>query len=212
MRVFISRKNHSPFGREHPSSVPGASVADGSCRQATAISAIGRGASRRRQATASPPTSFWWRPLDRAVALAQKEDVPVRICEHLRLDMAGVLEVPLDVHGVVGEVGRAFASGRLERAPSLVRFRTTFRPLPPPPAEALRASGHPSSPPMRTSCSTDCRGSVVPGTIGTPAARIRSRAAIFEPIASIASGGGPIQAIPASVTSRAKDAFSARKP
>jgi hypothetical protein len=45
-----------------------------------------------------------------------------------------------------------------------------------------------------------------------PAARIRSRAAIFEAIASIASGGGPIQAIPVSATSRAKDAFSARKP
>ena len=32
--------------------------------------------------------------------------------------------------------------------------------------------------------------------IGTPAARIRSRAAILEPIASIASGGGPIQREP----------------
>ena len=40
---------------------------------------------------------------------------------------------------------------------------------------------------------------MVPGTIGTPAARIRSRAAIFEPMASIASGGGPIQASPASL-------------
>ncbi len=52
----------------------------------------------------------------------------------------------------------------------------------------------------------------MPGTIGTPAACIRSRAAIFEPIASIAPGGGPIQTSPAASTARAKSAFSARKP
>ena len=33
---------------------------------------------------------------------------------------------------------------------------------------------------------------------GTPAAAMSRRASIFEPIASIASGGGPIQVIPAS--------------
>ena len=48
--------------------------------------------------------------------------------------------------------------------------------------------------------------------IGTPAAFIRSRASVFEPIASIASGGGPIQVRPAASTARAKSAFSARKP
>ena len=53
---------------------------------------------------------------------------------------------------------------------------------------------------------------VVPGTTGTPAARMRSRAAIFEPIASIASGGGPIQTSPALSTIRANSAFSARNP
>jgi hypothetical protein len=41
---------------------------------------------------------------------------------------------------------------------------------------------------------------------------MRSRAAIFEPIASIASGGGPIQTMPASAQARAKAAFSARNP
>ena len=48
--------------------------------------------------------------------------------------------------------------------------------------------------------------------IGTPALFIRSRASVFEPIASIASGGGPIQVSPAASTARAKSAFSARKP
>src|SRR5438046_1546417 len=45
--------------------------------------------------------------------------------------------------------------------------------------------------------------------IGTPAARIRARAVVFVPIASIASGGGPIQTRPAASTARAHPAFSA---
>ena len=55
-------------------------------------------------------------------------------------------------------------------------------------------------------------GSVAPGTIGTPASAMISRARVFEPIASIASGGGPIQVMPASSQARAMSAFSARKP
>ena len=55
-------------------------------------------------------------------------------------------------------------------------------------------------------------GSVAPGTIGTPASAMISRARVFEPIASIASGGGPMKTIPASAQARAKSAFSARKP
>ena len=60
--------------------------------------------------------------------------------------------------------------------------------------------------------STLSTGSVVPGTIGTPAPLMSSRARVFEPIASIASGGGPMKTIPASSQARAKAAFSARKP
>jgi hypothetical protein len=48
--------------------------------------------------------------------------------------------------------------------------------------------------------------------IGTPARAISSLEATFEPIASIASGGGPIHTIPASSQRRAKLAFSARNP
>ena len=85
-------------------------------------------------------------------------------------------------------------------------------PLPPPPADAFTASGQPYSSPSRTSSSTESTGSVVPGMTGTPAADISRRASTFEPIASIASGGGPIQTIPASSHARANPAFSARKP
>jgi hypothetical protein len=76
----------------------------------------------------------------------------------------------------------------------------------------LIAIGQPSSSPRRRTSSALSTGCVTPGTIGTPAARIRSRASIFEPIASIAAGGGPIQTIPASRQACAKTAFSARKP
>ena len=59
---------------------------------------------------------------------------------------------------------------------------------------------------------TSSTGSVSPGTIGTPALSMILRASVFEPIASIALGGGPIQVIFAFSTAFAKGAFSARKP
>src|SRR3954453_2414584 len=46
--------------------------------------------------------------------------------------------------------------------------------------------------------STVSTGSVVPGTIGTPAFFISSRAFVLEPIASMALAGGPMKTMPAS--------------
>ena len=60
--------------------------------------------------------------------------------------------------------------------------------------------------------SIDSTGSVVPGTIGTPAFSISSRARVLEPIASIADEGGPIQVTLESSRRFANAAFSARKP
>ena len=54
-------------------------------------------------------------PLNRAVALAEVDDVAMTVCEHLHLDVARVLEIPLDVHGGVREVRLALAHGYLER-------------------------------------------------------------------------------------------------
>ena len=64
----------------------------------------------------------------------------------------------------------------------------------------------------RRASSTVATGSVVPGTIGTPAAAMSSRARVLEPIASMAEAGGPMKTMPASSRARAKGAFSARKP
>src|SRR4051794_21748882 len=60
---------------------------------------------------------------------------------------------------------------------------------------------------MRRAASSDSTGSVVPGTIGTPAPCISSRARVFEPIASIALGGGPMKTTPASAQACAKAAL-----
>ena len=55
-------------------------------------------------------------------------------------------------------------------------------------------------------------GSVVPGTMGTPALAISSRARVLDPMASIADAGGPMNVIPCSSSAAAKAAFSARNP
>ena len=60
--------------------------------------------------------------LNRAVALAEMDDVVVVVREHLHLDVARILEVALDVDGRIGEVSLALASGRLERALDLRRI------------------------------------------------------------------------------------------
>ena len=81
-------------------------------------------------------------PLDRAVALAEKEHRPVRIGENLRLDVPRILEVALDVHRVVREVLQALPLRGLERAsPPPEGSATSSMPLPPPPAAALMISG-----------------------------------------------------------------------
>ena len=109
-----------------------------------------------------------------------------------------------------------FSPSRLEpsNAPSSSSsVSATRKPLPPPPPAALTATGKPiSSLAMRSASATVATASVVPGTIGTPAACISSRARVFEPIASIALAGGPMNTIPASSQACANGAFSARKP
>ena len=59
--------------------------------------------------------------LDRAVALAEVDDVAVSVCQHLNLDMAGVRDVLLDVDGRVREVRLALAARGLQGPLGLVR-------------------------------------------------------------------------------------------
>ena len=90
--------------------------------------------------------------------------------------------------------------------------RATLRPRPPPPYAALMATGSPCSPANSTTSSASATGSWVPATRGASALAAMWRALTLSPRESIASGEGPIQISPASMTAWAKSAFSARKP
>ena len=68
-------------------------------------------------------------PLDRAVPLAEVDDVAVRVREHLHLDVPRVLEVPLDVDRRVGEIRPALALRGLERLHGLVGRPHDLHPL-----------------------------------------------------------------------------------
>ena len=112
----------------------------------------------------------------------------MRVGEHLHLDVARVLQVALDVDAVVGEELLAFAGGALERLLEVVgRHRD-------PEALAAAAAGRLAGDRVAGLLGLLPRrlrgrlaGSVAPGTIGTPASAMISRARVFEPIASIAS-------------------------
>ena len=80
-------------------------------------------------------------PLDRAVALAEVNDVAVGVGEDLDLDVPRILEVALDVDGRVGEVRLALAPGALEGTLDLVGGASDAHPLPPPPADAFTTIG-----------------------------------------------------------------------
>ncbi|CAB4911184.1 unannotated protein [freshwater metagenome] len=85
--------------------------------------------------------------------------------------------------------------------------------MPPPPDAAFTATGKPiSSLAIRTASSYVSTDSVVPGTIGTPAFFMRSRALVLLPMESIAEAGGPMNVMPSSSRRCTKAAFSERKP
>ena len=132
--------------------------------------------------------------LDRAVALAEVDDVAVAVGEDLDLDVARVGQVALEVDGRVGEELLALARGALEGVLELGLVERD--------AEALAAAAARGLDRDRVAdvvvddlarVSTVSTGSVVPGTIGTPASFISSRARVLEPIASIALAGGPMK-------------------
>ena len=92
------------------------------------------------------------------------------------------------------------------------RVRATLMPRPPPPKAALMATGRPNLSTKSRISSADSTGSAVPGTCGAPTFSAMWRAWTLSPRAEMASGEGPIQVMPASITLAANSAFSARKP
>jgi hypothetical protein len=76
----------------------------------------------------------------------------------------------------------------------------------------LIAIGSPCSSAKVTTSEASATGSLVPATRGAPTFSAMCRALTLSPRLSIASGGGPIQIRPASITAWAKARFSARNP
>ena len=85
-------------------------------------------------------------------------------------------------------------------------------PLPPPPAAALSSTGIAELLGGRARRPPALATPSVPGTSGTPAARISAFARALSPIRSITSAGGPMKTRSLSSQARTKSAFSETKP
>jgi hypothetical protein len=79
--------------------------------------------------------------LQRAVALAEMDGVALAVAENLDLDVARLLQVLLDVDGIVAEGGLGLGTGGLEAMTTSASERATFMPRPPPPDDALMMTG-----------------------------------------------------------------------
>ncbi len=155
--------------------------------------------------------------LDRAVALTDGHDGPGRVTEQLDLDMPCRADLALEIDRPVAEPGKGLGGRGREGG---WQVRHPLDPAhPPSPAsgrgldqqrEADRLGlRHDRGHGVRRSTWT---GSIVPGTVATPAERANRRARSLSPKASMTSGLGPMKVRPASTAARAKDDRSARKP
>ena len=195
-RVFISRKKYSPL-LEQPLDRPRAGVVDrrrglGGDLADPGPQLLVHG--RRRRLL----DQLLVAALQRAVALAEVDHVAVLVGQHLHLDVTGVGQVALEVDGGVAEELLALPGRALEGVLQLVLGQGDAEALAA--AAPRRLDGHRIADRLRRSpCArprSSSTGSVVPGTIGTPALAISSRARVLDPIASIADEGGPMNTIP----------------
>ena len=121
--------------------------------------------------------------------------------DDLDLDVTPGFDVRLDEDGAVAEGPPGLGARRPRSRLEAVEGAYDRMPRPPPPAEAFTSRGR--------SASVGSAGAV---STGTPASAAISLAPTLSPMDAIDSGGGPTQVSPASLTARAKSAFSERKP
>ena len=103
-----------PSGVEEKLDRPGVGVAGGARRRdgGRAQARAQRAVDRRRGRLLD---DFLVAALDRALALAEVHDVPVRVAEDLHFDVSRVREVALEQHAGVAEGGRRLAPRRGQR-------------------------------------------------------------------------------------------------
>ena len=144
--------------------------------------------------------------LQRALALAEREHVAVRVADHLHLDVPRARQEALEEHAVVAEARRRPRG--CAAAIAVVELLRALDDAHPAPAAARRGLDQ-----QRVGVRAARR--LVRSATRRPA-RPRAAAAAFartlSPISSIASGDGPTNTTPASAHARASAGFSDRKP
>ena len=160
---------------------------------------VARSSGRAGWARASPRSTFWWRRWREHSRSPRWTQLPWRVGEDLDLDVAGLVEVLLEVHRVVAEARRSPRSAPRARRESKSSARSTRRmPLPPPPAAALSITGKPIfSAKARASSTVGERARCARARPARRPSTMLARARVFSPIASIAVAGGPMKAMPA---------------
>jgi hypothetical protein len=156
---------------------------------------------------------FWWRPLHRAVALAEPDRVLVLVGEDLDLDVARVLEELLQIDRRIAERRAGLGPGGLHR-----RQQRRFG-VDDPHAAARRRRRR-----LDDDRVADLAGRLdrflrvvgrapsEPGTHGTPDLIMACLADTLSPIRPDRFGVGPMKVKPLRSTRSAKSAFSERKP
>ena len=207
-RVFISRNQNSPSAAEQELDGAGPDVADGAGGGDGGVGHPARAAPRRRPATAPPRRSS-----GDGAGSSTPARAATTVCRGRRRTPASrragrarrsARQNTVPSPNAAAASRSAPATGLVELVGRRARCACPARRRRPTPS---RACGKP------TAAMSSAPSTLESGSTGTPAARISALASIFEPIASIAAGGGPIHVEPG-VDHRAGERrpISARKP
>ena len=150
-------------------------------------------------------------PLDRAIALAERDYIAVLVAENLYFDMPRMREIFFDENPPVAECRRRFARSRFQSALELRGFGDDAHPA------SASSRGSLDQDRISGDCAANSRAAEIsavsiPGTTGTPAATAIRRAATLSPSAAITSGRGPTNTICASAAACANSGRSERNP
>ena len=146
-------------------------------------------------------------PLDRALALTQREHSALAVAQHLDLDVPRRHEARSRYSDPSPNAASASALAAPYAASSSSGASTRRMPLPPPPAVAFSSTGNRA----RAAARGSLRGShaLVPGTSGRRRHASRPCARLV-PVFSITSAGGPMKTRSFSAQARTNAAFSDR--
>lgn len=150
--------------------------------------------------------------LERAVALAEVDDVAVLVAQHLYFDVLGLNQVLLDEDILIAERLLGLALDALERGSDLFRSVTAPHTVAAAATGCLEDDRETERDCLleRFVCVAQRLGGT--GTGGNTAGLCDGLAVSLSPIWERMCDGGPMKVIPASSQARAKSAFSLKKP